>query len=233
MVKLKKSVFHPTRKRVGFSPLIYNGDCGTPSLLSAPSTRKGSGYYLPSKSWRSGRAAFHRRHSEDPLHHCGGLVIHKKRFVLGHLIAIGNRATAPDAMLHTVAENCLDLLTGIHGTKSLYSSFRIKSSTVEVYEPTDTGHRLSSQGIRIAVPSVQDHLHGHLVFFRTKLSILSECSCDAKHLVLKGLGVPVSDPLSTGRGFPKKEEPPTGGGDGGFRNSVSISAAANRNLMLF
>ena len=24
MVKLKKSVFHPTRKRVGFSPLIYN-----------------------------------------------------------------------------------------------------------------------------------------------------------------------------------------------------------------
>ena len=59
-------------------------------------------------------------HSEDPLHHCGGLVIHKKRFVLGHLIAIGNRAAAPDAMLHAVAENCLDLLTGILGVPLIH-----------------------------------------------------------------------------------------------------------------
>jgi len=28
---------------------------------------------------------------------------------------------------------------------------------------------------------------------------------DNAHLVLKGLGVPVSDPLSTGRGIPKKK----------------------------
>ena len=52
-------------------------------------------------------------------------------------------------------------------------------------------------------------------------------------LVLKRLGVPVSDPLSTGRGIPKKEEPPTGGGDGSFWNSVSIFAVTNRNPMLF
>ena len=65
------------------------------------------------------------------------------------------------------------------------------------------------------------------------ISLMSASILSGKHLVLKGLEVPVSAPLSTGRGIHKKEEPPTGGGDGGFGNSVSIFAATNRNLMLF
>ena len=54
-------------------------------------------------------------HSEDALHDFGGLRIDQKRFVFGHLVAVGDRSAASDSMLHSITEDGFDLLAGIPG----------------------------------------------------------------------------------------------------------------------